>query len=179
MDIEYMSVRSDNELQQIPQLQEKNLSSSISSTERKKEGFVTVHHDFDILKKMNDQQPHIIAKHHDIVVGYTLCMTTAFGTAIEILKSMFIEIEKSFLRDEKYIVMGQVCIDKEYRNQGIFRQLYQKMKTELGRQYNFLVTEVAADNTRSLNAHQAIGFKTLDIHESNGISWHLMYWSLT
>jgi len=175
--IQYTSVSKDIELYQILALQKKNLSSSISSSEKKKEGFVTVHHDFAILKKMNNQQPHIIAKHNDIVIGYTLCMTRNFGTAIAVLKPMFIEIEKSVLQYKKYIVMGQVCIDKAYRGQGVFRQLYQKMKTELNGQYNFLVTEVASDNIRSLHAHQAIGFKTFAIYESDNITWHLIYWN--
>ncbi|SEK87976.1 Ribosomal protein S18 acetylase RimI [Aquimarina amphilecti] len=175
--LKYTTVTSHKELEQILLLQQKNLTTSISSEEKKKEGFVTVEHDFDILKRMNDQQPHIIAKNQDKVVGYTLCMTSDFGNDIEVLKPMFKKIENSLNPTNKYIVMGQVCIDKEYRGQGVFRGLYQQMKLELQKKYDLLITEVAANNTRSLGAHNAIGFKDLIVYESDKIKWHLIYWS--
>ncbi|WP_299259573.1 GNAT family N-acetyltransferase [uncultured Aquimarina sp.] len=175
--LKYATVTSDKELEQILLLQQKNLSVSISSEEKKKEGFVTVEHDFNILKKMNDQQPHIIAKDRDKVVGYTLCMTSDFGNDIEVLKPMFKKIENSLDQSNKYIVMGQVCIDKDYRGQGIFRGLYKHMKLELHKKYDLLITEVAANNIRSLGAHNAIGFKDLMVYESDNIKWHLIYWN--
>ena len=73
--------------------------------------------------------------------------------------------------------MGQVCIDKAYRGQGVFRGLYQKMKVELHKKYDLLITEVAANNPRSLRAHNAIGFKDLLIYQSGAIDWHLIYWN--
>ncbi|MBQ4801703.1 GNAT family N-acetyltransferase [Aquimarina sp. MMG015] len=175
--LKYTTVTSHEELEQILLLQQKNLTTSISSEEKKKEGFVTVEHDFEILKKMNDQQPHIIAKDHGKVIGYALCMTSDFGNDIEVLKPMFKKIENSLDQPNKYIVMGQVCVDKEYRGQGIFRGLYQHMKTKLQNTYDLLITEVASDNIRSLNAHNAIGFKTLLIYEADQISWHIIYWN--
>jgi hypothetical protein len=50
------------------------------------------------------------------------------------------------------------------------------MKTELQDKYTLLVTEVASNNLRSLQAHYAIGFKTLITHESNDTQWHLIHW---
>ncbi|MDH7446113.1 GNAT family N-acetyltransferase [Aquimarina sp. 2201CG14-23] len=175
--LKYTTVTSHQELEEILLLQQKNLTASISSEEKKKEGFVTVEHDFDILKKMNDQQPHIIAKDNDMVVGYTLCMTKDFCNDIEILKPMFSKIKKSLDPSKNYIVMGQVCIDKAYRGQGLFRGLYQQMKIELQEKYNLLITEVAANNLRSLHAHYAVGFKTLVIYEADNIEWHLIHWN--
>ncbi len=176
-EIEYTSVRHKEELLQILELQQKNLSSNISEAEKEKEGFVTVEHDIDILNKMNDQQPHIIAKHNDKVIGYTLCMTSMFGNDIEVLKPMFTKIEEHLKNDTTYIVMGQVCIDKAYRGQGVFRGLYQQMKIELQEKYNLLITEVAANNLRSMRAHKAVGFKTLIVYNVDDMEWHLIYWN--
>ncbi|AXT52233.1 GNAT family N-acetyltransferase [Aquimarina sp. BL5] len=175
--LKYTIATSDKELEQIIKLQQKNLTASISQSEKEKEGFVTVEHDLNILKKMNDQQPHVIAKDGDLVVGYTLCMTADFGNDIPVLRPMFRKIERSFDQNETYIVMGQVCIDKEYRGQGIFRSLYQKMKLELQEKYDLLITEVAANNLRSLQAHKAIGFKNLLVYKSDEIDWHLISWN--
>ncbi len=174
--IHYTTVSKDEELHQILALQKKNLSTSISQIEKEKEGFVTVHHDFDILKKMDNQEPHIIANDNGMVVGYVLCMTKNFGDSIEILRPMFQKIQEHLNKEITYLVMGQVCIDKEYRGQGIFRGLYQKMKTVLENKYDLLITEVAASNLRSLYAHYAIGFKTLMVYTADGIEWHLLQW---
>ena len=58
--------------------------------------------------------------------------------------------------------MGQICIAKNYRKQGIFRGLYHFYKAELQYQFNYLITEVAAINPRSMQAHEAVGFKIID-----------------
>jgi len=174
--IKYTSVISDIELEQIIKLQKKNLPHNISTSEKEKEGFLTVKHDFEILKKMNTHQPHIIAKDGDSVIAYALCMHQKFKNDIEILKPMFSMIDKHIETETTYIVMGQICIDKTYRKQGVFNGLYQKMKTELKEKYDLLITEVATNNSRSLQAHLAIGFKTLKVYTFDQIEWHIIYW---
>jgi len=174
--ITYTTVTTNNELSQILTLQQKNLPTSISEKEKEKEGFVTVQHDFDILKKMNDQQPHIIAKEGENVIGYALSMVSAFKNDIEVLKPMFEKIDANLDPQKSYITMGQICIDKNYRKQGIFKGLYYKMQSELSSQFDLLITEVAANNARSLSAHYAIGFFDLLVYQSDQITWHLIQW---
>ena len=67
--------------------------------------------------------------------------------------------------------MGQICIAKDYRSGGVFRELYQFMKQELKEEYNAIITEVDVKNTRSLNAHKAVGFKVLKNYRSNNQDW--------
>ena len=177
MSVTYTVITSEAELRQIIALQRNNLPVSISKSEKESEGFVTVQHDYAILKKMNDQQPHIIAKDGDKVVGYALCMLKNFKDDIEVLKPMFSKIDKHLNPSTSYITMGQICIDKAYRRQGIFRGLYNTMKSELHQKYDLLITEVASSNLRSLQAHYAIGFKTLLIYTSDDIEWHLIHWN--
>ncbi|MCK8524229.1 GNAT family N-acetyltransferase [Aquimarina sp. D1M17] len=174
--IRYTTTSSKRELEQILQLQKNNLSSSISKEDKEKEGFVTVEHDLELLTKMHTKEPHIIAKDDDKVVGYALSMVREFKEDIEVLEPMFSKIDTQLRNLNTYIVMGQVCIDKNYRKQGIFRGLYNKMKDELNHKYDVLITEVAANNIRSLNAHYAIGFSDLLIYNDNGITWHLVQW---
>lgn len=173
--ITFTKASSDQELKQIIRLQKKNLLVHISTAEKEKEGFVTVQHDFELLKQMNDRQPHIIAKNNDLVIGYALCMVSDFGNDIEVLKPMFLEIESSFLNVTSYIVMGQICIDKAYRKQGIFRGLYKTMQESTKSNFGTIITEVDSLNTRSLNAHIAIGFKILKTYTSGTQDWKLIY----
>jgi predicted GNAT family N-acyltransferase len=173
--IRYKTVSTKKELEQILALQKTNLPNSLSSAEKKKEGFVTVHHGFDLLKRMNESCPHIIATRGMQVIGYTLCMHPKFGDEIEVLKSMFAEIENTSKPFKSFIIMGQVCVDKDYRKQGVFRELYNKMKETTSTEFEAIITEVDATNQRSLKAHYAIGFKTLSKYKGDGRDWELIY----
>lgn len=118
--------------------------------------------------------PHIIAKDGDIVTAYALCMHPMFADKIEILKPMFAEIDAVVPRNEKYIAMGQICVGKNYRNQGIFRGLYNAMKAHVQPEFDSIITEVDAKNTRSLKAHYAVGFKELKTYFSDDRDWVLI-----
>ncbi len=174
----YKRAETNQELYQILELQRANIPSAISETEKEKEGFVTVHHTFEVLKAMNDKCAHIIAKCNDSVIGYTLCMVKEFKEEIEVLKPMFQQIENCLNEYETYVVMGQVCIDKAFRKRGVFRGLYNTMKEELKNHYSYIVTEVDLKNTRSLNAHYAIGFKILYSYRANRQDWDIISWKL-
>ncbi|NNK75306.1 MAG: N-acetyltransferase, partial [Maribacter sp.] len=106
----YGRSKTDNELYQILELQRKNLFDNISDEQQKDEGFLSVEHSFDLLKRMNMTCPHIIAKLEDKVIGYALCMHPQFSQELELLKSMFIELQSILSKNDKYIVMGQICV---------------------------------------------------------------------
>jgi len=165
---------SQTDLDQILSLQRKNLPGSISSEERKNEGFVTVSHTFGILKAMNDVCPHIVVKSDGILIGYALCMHPKFASEIEVLRPMFEEINTIRPKMENYIVMGQICIAKAFRGQGIFRQLYQTMQQAVQPDFERIITEVDTKNTRSLRAHYAIGFEELKTYRYGDQNWKLI-----
>ncbi|PCJ95418.1 MAG: GNAT family N-acetyltransferase [Flavobacteriaceae bacterium] len=170
----YKKVETTQELNQIIALQKKNLFNGLTLEEREKEGFVSVTHSLVILERMNTKCAHTIAVHNNIVIGFALSMHPMFAMDIELLKPMFVEIEKNLPRGQSYITMGQICIDKTYRGQGIFRKLYVTMKKRVLSKFDVIVTEVDASNTRSLNAHYAVGFSDLTTYISNGQTWKLI-----
>lgn len=178
--IVYKRAETSEELQQILELQQLNIKQSLSSSAMKNEGFVTVEHTFNVLKRMNDACPHIIAVTNGQVVGYALCMLNAFRKDVPILEPMFVYmntvIKAKGLLDLKYLIMGQVCIDKAYRKQGIFKKLYFHFKAELEPDFDAVITEVSSKNKRSSDAHKAIGFQVLDEHTENGEDWELIIW---
>lgn len=165
-----------DELEQIRTLQLQNSSENISSEEKLQEGFVTVQHSVALLEQMNSACAHIIAKDNDIVVGFALVMLSAFRNEIKVLIPMFERIDELVPKDKTYVVMGQICVDKNYRKQGIFRELYHFYKEELQHQFDYLITEVAAINLRSMQAHEAVGFKIIDTYQEDGIVWNIMLW---
>ena len=176
--VQYGIATSDEDLRQILALQHKNLPVNISEEEAQTQGFVTVHHEFDLLKRMNEPYPHIVAKHGERVVGYTLVMLRSFQNDIPVLVPMFKEIdaivhEGQLLGTCKYFIMGQVCIDKDYRGQGIFTGLYREMQRRMNPYFDYIITEVDKSNTRSMRAHEKVGFK--NVHEyRSGKDWAIL-----
>lgn len=174
MEIHYNRATSEQELKQILQLQSINLRSVISLRESQKEGFVSVVHTLDLLKRMNSVAAHIVAKESEKVVGYALCMHPSFSEEIAMLKPMFKKVNAQLGSRHKFMIMGQICIAKQYRGKGIFRGLYKAMSEALFPTYESIVTEVDADNQRSLQAHHAVGFTDLEVYRSGGRIWHLI-----
>ncbi|NND63295.1 MAG: N-acetyltransferase [Flavobacteriaceae bacterium] len=176
--IRYKLVTSEKELKQILELQRENLPSNISEEEKLQEGFVTVNHTFALLNEMNDACPHTIATHNSDVIGYALSMHPKFGDSIEVLKPMFAEIQKYsdqlFQKPNNFLVMGQICISKDFRRKGIFRELYFQMKHNFIPPYEAIITEVDTANKRSLQAHYAVGFKQITMYSSGGQDWDLL-----
>ena len=171
--ITYKNTSTDKELEQILDLQQANLPKNISKEESKIQGFVTVEHDFDILKQMHEVYPHTIAVANNKVVGYVLSMSIEFGNSIPVLVPMFNEFKKHNIIED-FIVMGQVCVDKNYRGQGVFRGLYNKMATTFSNKYNRIITEVDELNTRSLNAHYSVGFTDISEYKAAGQLWKII-----
>ena len=171
--IAYVRAGSEEELKQVLEIQQQNRPENLDDSEVRNEGFVTVQHSLDLLKKMNDVCAHILAKDGEKVVGYALCMHPEFKDRIPIIRAMFNRVAR-LLPGEPYIVMGQVCIDKHYRKQGIFRQLYGHMREAVIEDFKQIITEVDETNQRSLQAHYAVGFEDLEVYEADGRIWHLL-----
>lgn len=149
-------------------LQQQNLRSKLSQKTIESQGFVTVEHDFEVLKAMNDAQPSVIAKDKDKVVGYCLSMLPQFRNDIPILSGLFdtidmIKYEGKLLKDYPYFVMGQVCVDKDYRGIGLFDRMYEHLREAFSDKFELCVTDISSKNIRSLKAHARVGFKA--IHE--------------
>ena len=171
--IVYKQVKLDIELHEILSLQEANLPENLSEEEKITEGFVTVKHTFSLLKEMNEVCKHTIATIEGKVIGYALSMDYSFGDKIPILKPMLNEIDAIVEHKNSYIIMGQICIAKDYRGNGVFRGLYQAMKRFIPT-YTKIITKVDAKNKHSIAAHKAIGFNSLKRYRADDREWILV-----
>ncbi|MEM8527515.1 MAG: GNAT family N-acetyltransferase [Bacteroidota bacterium] len=177
----FTTASTDQDLHQILALQQLNLPKNISIEESRTQGFLTVEHDFEILKSMNEACPHIIAKVEEQVVGYTLVMLEQFKDRIPILVPMFEKVNQlawnnCIIGEMEYFIMGQVCVEKAWRGKGIFSGLYRQMKTELAERFDCIITEIATRNTRSMRAHEKVGFEVLEIYEGEIEEWAIVGW---
>lgn len=179
MSLNYTRAQSRAELEQILALQQENLKDILSPSEMDGEGFVSVTHSLELLEAMNKVCPHILAKEQDSVVGYALCMHPDFSEAIPMLRPMFKKVRTLVDPAHRFVIMGQICIGKSWRKKGIFRGLYTSMQNALLDEFESIITEVDDKNQRSLKAHMAVGFETLDVYSSENRTWHLIQLPIT
>ncbi|MEM9847238.1 MAG: GNAT family N-acetyltransferase [Bacteroidota bacterium] len=169
------------DLEQILALQRLNLPKNISEATSKAQGFVTIEHDLVLLQAMNTPYPHVIAKVGDSLVGYTLVMLPSLRNRISMLIPLFDRIDRlvwkdRLLTDLNYFVMGQVCVAKDWRGKGVFKGLYQHMQQTMSADFDVIVTEIATRNTRSMRAHEKVGFEVLDIYQTDEEEWAIVGW---
>jgi ribosomal protein S18 acetylase RimI-like enzyme len=180
--ITYHKAETIGELEQILDLQQRNLAPNISREEAIEQGFLTVKFDLCFLGRMCGKYRHIIAKHNDKVVGYSLVMLRDFRNDIPLLVPMFeqfdrLEHNSAPVGETDYFVMGQVCVDKEYRGQGIFSGLYLHLRQQMQDDFPIVLTEIATRNTRSMKAHGNVGFRLMKEYVSpQGEAWAIVYW---
>ncbi|MBA4054369.1 MAG: GNAT family N-acetyltransferase [Marivirga sp.] len=181
----YYTTSKDGDLKGILDLQRRNLPKNLTREEITSQGFVTVSHRPEDLQKMNSIEQSIIAKENDTVIAYLLAMTEKSKLDIPILIPMFEAFETIHYKDivlskYSYIVVGQVCVDKNYRGQGVLDKCYALYIERFKKKYDLAVTEIATSNQRSMNAHKRIGFET--IHEyvaPDNVAWSIVVLDLS
>lgn len=170
------------DLEGIIALQKQNLKKDLSPAEIKEQGFVTVSHTLDDLNKMHKHEPNIIAKDGDKVIAYVLGMTEQSKNDIPRLVEMYESFDHILYQGKsvaayQYIVVGQVCVDKNYRGQGLFDKCYRAYKEQFSADFDFAITEIASINLRSMNAHKRIGFEVINTYvDSTYVEWNVVVW---
>lgn len=177
--ISYLLADSDHDFEGILALQKQNHVSSLASLDQ---GFVTVVHSIEELKKMNGYAQHVIAKDGEKVIAYLLAMTLACKDDVPLLLPMFDQFEKIFYRNKKlstynYLVVGQVCVADGYRGKGILNHCYSLYKNTHSVNFDFAITEIATRNFTSIRAHQKIGFQEIKrFTDSLPEEWSIVVW---
>ena len=180
--ITYSRAETTADINQIVDLNSRNLASNVTREEAIEQGFLSLRLDAEMLVRIPGKYRHIIAKHNDRVAGYALVMLREFRNEIPLLVPMFDEFDKLEYKGHKlaevnYFVMGQVCVNKDFRGQGIFNGLYQHLKHCMKDDFTLTVTEIATRNTRSMKAHANVGFKRVKQYISpEGESWEIVCW---
>jgi len=180
--IDFTTVSTSDEIREILELQARNHPSALTPRTMADQGFVTVRHSASVLQRMSEAAPAIVAKAAGRVVGYALVMPRNFAADVPILRPLFELLDTlswkgvSLRTSPRWFVMGQICIADGYRGIGIFDGLYRTMAGIYRDRFDFTVTEVAARNTRSLRAHERVGFQALHFYAdaTTREDWHII-----
>jgi len=174
--IDARQVQDRRDLEQILELQRANLARNVSAEEIVTQGFVTVEHTLPVLERMHAFAPSIVAKDGDALAGYALVMPIECRFFVPLLEPMFQRLDELGLFRERFYVMGQICVGKRWRGQGVFDLLYGAHRHYLRSSYDCSVTEVATRNVRSMSAHQRVGFTVIDRYRDPTDEWALLRW---
>jgi GNAT superfamily N-acetyltransferase len=147
------------------------------------EGFVYVEHTLPLLRTMAAQSPQAIALADGHVVGYCLSLPLALQAEVPSLGPMFEHFGRctyrgKSLREYRFIVGGQVCVDRAHRGQGLLARLYQQIRVAAP-DYDLCVTEIAQRNVPSLRAHEKMGFETISTYSDGTDEWAIVAWDLS
>ena len=167
-------VRNAAELTAILELQRANHAANVSTSEAAEHGFVTVVHDLALLEQMHAIAPSIAAFDGAALAGYALVMPVECRELVPVLVPMFDRLDALGVR--QYYIMGQICIAKPYRGSGVFDALYAGHRAQLATRYARCVTEIATRNTRSMRAHERVGFRIIDTYRDATDEWALVGW---
>ena len=179
--IELTRVSSPNEIIGIRDLQGLNLKQNITAEEAIEQGFLTAAYTIEYLQEMNAVVPSIIAKDEDKVVGYALVATKDIRKGHDLIEGLFdaidaCEYKGNLLKEVNYVVVGQLCVAKEYRGQDLVQKLYGHFRDCLSNEFTYLVTDVAKANLRSLKAHKKRGFQVINELTYGGFGWDIVLW---
>ncbi len=171
------------EISSLLDLQKENLRVNLDSQTIESQGYVSFIYNPIIIERMMADEPQIIARADNQVVGYALVSTIevmkTFEAAIPMLdKIAQLDYKGTPCREQTYYLVGQVCVKAGYRGMGILEAIYEGHRQAFSDRYDFAVTEVAVDNGRSLAAHHRIGFETIHVFFDafNGKEWHIIAW---
>ncbi len=183
MDTTYRAaaVQHRTELEQILTLQRKNLLPALSDEEMRSQGFLTVQHDLAALEQMQALAPSVVAYQGSELAAYALTMPRECRTLMPVLVPMFelfdrLEYRGKPMNDYRFYVMGQICVDKAHRGRGLVELLYNKHRELYQQRFDFIITEVALRNQRSLRAHERAGFQILHTYRDVTDEWAVVLW---
>jgi hypothetical protein len=183
----FQPAQTDQDTRDILALQALNHKSVLTLETKQAQGFVTVKHEYEVLRDMNAAYPAAIARHIEsgALAGYALTMHPSFSSRVPILDELFerlghLEWQGRPVGQYRWFVMGQICVAEAHRGGIIFDQLYQTLRTMWQGQFDLIITEVSEENTRSMRAHERVGFETMQayINPVTGEGWRVIGWAI-
>lgn len=178
-DLIITTAETEEQLQGILDLQKQNLVTELAEDEKKAEGFVTLKHDLDLLRRMAAHSPQVIALHKGQVVAYALTLSPVLRNEIPLLAPMYDELSRLHYKDrpvspERFMGAGQTCIAKDHRGRGLLPALYRSIRGHLQATYEGCISEIAEKNTRSMHAHEKAGFRSIHSYHDGEQVWHIV-----
>lgn len=170
-----------DEIRGIKQLHDLNLKKNLSPEQQKSQGFVTFEYSLDFLKTIHEVHPSIIAVDEGKVVGYVLVVTRESRKLHPLIDS-FVEVLSGVdyqgvkIDTLSFCLVGQLCVAQSHTGQGLVQRMYHAYQARHAGDYDYLITDVDAENPRSLKAHLKTGFQVVGSLTHEQSRWDIILW---
>ena len=156
------------DFQQIVELQNKNLRSTLSDSEQEN-GFLSAAFSIEHFQEMNDDLCVVACFDNERICGYLAAGSIEFKKKFPLVAGMIdcfskISYKNKSLINYQSFISGPICIDKNYRGMGIFEKLIASTLNFLLQQSNspdLMTAFISSNNLRSTNAHKKIGMEVV------------------
>ena len=158
-------------------LQVNNLFRNVSEDERRKEGFVSFESSPELLKEIINDGGIILAKSNGLTVGYLIYFSLTQGKKIANFLKLIESVEERVyknrkLKEQNFCILGQICIEKNWRNNGILEKLYVKLRADLLGVYDLAISDISEDNKKSVHVHlEKMNFENMGVYSHNDKNW--------
>ena len=174
----------DQHLEEILALQRRYHARAVSAEVQSREGFEFAEHTLPLLRRMAAESPQAIAVSEGHVVGYCLSLPLSLQTEVPSLAPMFEQFRQCVYRGKplsayRFVVGGQVCVDREHRGKGLLARLYEQLRVSSGPDFDLCVTEIATRNRVSVRAHERMGFEIISTYSDPREEWVIVAWDLS
>ncbi len=165
----------------IPQIQNLQKTYHISSIreEDKKNGFVTTLFTAEQMTELIERENGIsLACDKERIAGYAMAGSWDFWSKWPLFQQMIADLPNinylgRILTKENSYQYGPVCIDMEYRGQGVLESLFQYSTGQMSRKYPVLITFINQINERSFAAHtKKVGLDVIKTFSFNGNKYY-------
>lgn len=162
-----------SDINDILSLQEKYLYRNLSEPERES-GFVTTPFTVNQLEEILLQNGIFVAENKDgTLIAYAFAGSWKYFEQWEIFNYMVSRFPQLSFKGNAITTVnsfqyGPVCIEKEYRGQGILNLIFEEMRIEFLKKYPLSITFINKVNAISTNAHtKKLGWEIIDEFQFN------------
>ncbi len=162
-----------NDINRILSLQERNLYQNLDEEEQKK-GFVTTPFTLEQILEIIKQNGMFIAENEkNEIIAYAFAGSWEYFEQWEIFNYMVSRFSTLSFGGKKITTKnsfqyGPVCIDKNYRGNGLLNLIFEEMRLEFFTKYPISITFINKLNEISEKAHtKKLGWKIIDEFEFN------------
>lgn len=141
--------------------------------EDRKDGFVTTPFTEELLAVLIEKEGGLfLTEDGTRLAGYAMAASWEFCSRWPLFRHMIAHLgdcsyQNTRLTTQNSYQYGPVCLDKPYRGQGVFPELFRFALAAMAETYPYMVTFVNKANPRSLKAHEKLG-----LHRLKEFSYH-------
>jgi L-amino acid N-acyltransferase YncA len=147
-------------------LQNQNLATALSD-DQKSDGFLSAAFTAEQFKRMSESVAVVVALDATDVIGFVCASTAEFNSSSPLPAAMIARFPEVMIGTQrldklKSFVAGPVCVDKNYRGQGVFEGLYAELFENSPVEYQVALALISTANPRSVRAHAKLGMEVVD-----------------